>query len=100
MGGSYNQMIAIVMMFVGALFLYFSITGDGKVYEKEYPKAMKEDAKKMLRVFLLVIGIIALGTGLLVFFNYESAYWLGLVIIIISIIVYYFIFRSRFKKYL
>jgi hypothetical protein len=83
--GDMNQMMAGIMVLIGAMALYYAITGRGKVFENDYPKGMKEEANIMLRKFLWIV--------------YAWAYYIGLVVLPL-IIVYYIIFRRKFSKYL
>jgi len=97
---SMNQMMAVFMIIVGALALYSAFTGKGPAFNNDYPKAMKEDANKMLRKFCWIIGPIAVATGVLDYLGYSWAYWVSLGTIMPAIIVYLIIFRRRFKDYL
>jgi len=88
------------MIIIGVLALYSAFTGKGPAFNNDYPKAMKEDANKMLRKFCWIIGPIAIGTGVLDYLGYSWAYWVSLGTIMPAIIVYLIIFRRRFKDYL
>jgi uncharacterized protein (DUF983 family) len=95
-----NQMMSAFMVIIGVLALYSAFTGKGPAFNNDYPKAMKEDANKMLRKFCWIIGPIAVVTGVLDYIGYAWAYWVSLATILPAIIVYIIIFRKRFKNYL
>lgn len=94
-----NQFMAAIIVIAGLMSLYYAITGKGKVYENDYPKAMKEDANKMMRNFLWFIGPFATIAGVLEMVGFEWAFWLGF-LMLPAIIVYFIIFRRRFKEHL
>lgn len=94
-----NQLMAGIMVLAGAMSLYYAFTGNGKVYENDYPKAMKEEANKFLRAFLWMIAPIALASGILEFSGFSWGYFIGLAILPM-IIVYYILFRRKFREYL
>jgi hypothetical protein len=97
---SMNQMMALFMVLIGLLALYSAIMGKGPAYKNDYPKAMQEDANKLMRMFCWVIGPTAAISGVLEYMGHEWAYWAGLCIIGPAIVVYMVIFRRKFKKYL
>ncbi|MGI5848719.1 MAG: hypothetical protein ACOX8Q_01390 [Christensenellales bacterium] len=94
------QLMAAFMIIAGVLALYAAITGKGPVLKNSYPKAMKEDANKLLRKFCWLIGPVATVTGVLDFMGYSWAYWISIAIILPAIVAYYIIFRKRFKQHL
>lgn len=94
-----NQLMAGVMAVGGVMCFYYAITGKGKVFENDYPKAMKEGANILLRKFFWIIGPIALVSGVLELIGYAWGFYIGLVILPL-IVVYYIIFRRRFREYL
>lgn len=96
---SMNQFMAALIAFTGVMALYYAITGKGKVFENDYPKAMKEEANMFMRKYMWFVGPVALVSGVLELIGYDWAYWIGF-IIIPSIVVYYILFRRRFKQYL
>lgn len=91
--------MAAIMVIGGAMSMYYAITGQGKAFENDYPKSMKEEANSMLRKFLWIIGPIALASGVLELVGYPWGYYVGLAIIPL-IVVYVIMFRSRFKDVL
>jgi len=95
-----NKMMAAFMAIVGVFAIYSAITGKGPAFNNDYPKAMKEDANKMLRKFCWIIGPITLVTGALDYFGYSWAYWVSIATVFPAIIVYMIIFRRRFKNFL
>ncbi len=88
------------MAIIGVFVLYSAITGKGPAFKNDYPKAMKEDADKMMRKFCWIIGPIVTVTGVLDYMGYSWAYWVSLATVMPAIIVYMILFRKRFKKYL
>lgn len=84
---------------IGVMCFYYAITGQGKVYQNEYPKAMKEEANALLRKFMWIFGPIAVASGVLELVGYPWGFYVGLVILPL-IVVYYIIFRTRFRQYL
>lgn len=94
-----NQLMAGIMVIAGAMSLYYAFTGSGKVYQNDYPKGMQEEANKLLRLFLWIIAPIALTSGVLELAGFSWAYFIGLAIFPM-IIVYYILFRRKFKEYL
>lgn len=98
--GDMNKMMAAFMAIIGVFVLYSAITGKGPAFKNDYPKAMKEDADKMMRKFCWIIGPIVTVTGVLDYMGYSWAYWVSLATVMPAIIVYMILFRKRFKKYL
>lgn len=96
---SMNQFMAGIMAVAGLMALYYAITGKGKVYENDYPKAMKEGANKFMRNFLWIIGPVALVSGGLELLGYAWGFWIGFALLP-AIVVYYILFRRKFKEYL
>ncbi len=92
-------------IFIGVLLLYYAIKGSGKVYENDYPEAMKEDHSILLRKFCWIAGVPMLVLSILELSMQGNSY--AFVISMISIfyvlgcvVVYLVIFRKRFKQYL
>lgn len=88
------------MAIFGAFAVYSAFTGKGPAFKNDYPKGMKEEADKMLRMFCWIFGPIALVTGVLDFMGEHWAYWVSLAVILPGIIVYAVLFRRKFKSYL
>ena len=95
-----NQLMSAFLILAGVLALYGAFTGKGIVFKNDYPKEMKEEADKLLRKFCWIIGPVATLTGVLDFMGYTWAYWISLGVIFPAIVVYYIIFRKKFKGYL
>ena len=95
-----NQLMSVFMILAGVLALYAAFTGKGIVFKNDYPKEMREEANKLLRKFCWVIGPVATVTGVLDFIGYSWAYWISLAVILPAVVLYYIMFRSRFKQYL
>ncbi len=111
-----NSMMSLFMVFIGLFTLYAAFTGKGPVFNNDYPKAMKEDANKMLRKFCWYIGPVATITGGLdyfwekligteavqdsIFLIAQMPFLLSMLLIIPAIVVYVIQFRKRFKQYL
>jgi hypothetical protein len=97
-----TDFMLIFNIFIAAYLLYYAIKGEGKVYENDYPKAMKEEHTNMLRLFCWVTG-----AGMLLLSILEFAFGFGSIITTISIafvlgciVIYFIFFRIRFKEYL
>ncbi|NLT97931.1 MAG: hypothetical protein GXW96_07270 [Christensenellaceae bacterium] len=113
---SLNGFMSLFMVFIGVMALYSAITGKGPVFNNDYPKAMKEDANKMLRKFCWYVGPVTLITGALDYFwprivgeeVIESGgfilsqlpYIASMVLVIPAVVIYVVLFRKRFKQYL
>ena len=100
MFGDMNKFMAVFSIIIGIFALYSAVTGKGPAYKNDYPKAMKEDANKLLRLFMWIFGPIITVTGVLDYMGYSWAYYVSVAVVIPGIIVYMVIFRRRFKKYL
>lgn len=98
--GDMNQMMSIFSIFIGAFALYSAITGKGPAYKNDYPKVMKAEAEKMLRIACWVAGPIMLVTGILDYMGYQWAFFISIGTILPGIVVYMIIFRRKFKQYL
>ena len=95
-----NQMMSIFSIFIGAFALYSAITGKGPAFKNDYPKAMKAEAEKMLRIACWVAGPIMLVTGILDYMGYQWAFFISMGTILPGIVVYVILFRKKFKQYL
>lgn len=92
-------------IFIGVLLVYYAIKGSGKVYDNDYPEAMKEDAAILLRKFCWIAGVPMLVLSILELSMQGQSF--TFVISMISIFyvlgcvtVYLVLFRKRFKQYL
>ena len=113
---SLNGMMSLFMVLIGVFALYAAFTGKGPVFNNDYPKAMKEDANKMLRKFCWYIGPVAIVTGGLdyfwakivgeavvnegMFLIAQLPFLLSMALTFPAIVVYVVKFRKRFKQYL
>ncbi len=93
-------MMAVFMIIFGVFALYSAFTGKGPAFKNDYPKAMKEEADKMLRQFCWIFGPLALVFGVLDYMGYEWVYFVEIGTILPGVIVYVVLFRKRFKQYL
>ncbi len=62
---SMDKMMSVILILIGIFVMYSAITGKGPAFKNEYPKAMKEEADKMLRTFCWIIGPITVVAGVL-----------------------------------
>lgn len=101
MSSSMNFMM-IFNIFIAAYLLYYAIKGTGKVYENEYPKAMKEEHAKLLRKFCWITGVGLLVFSILEYIKGFNSVWtiVSIVYVLGCIVVYFILFRVRFKEYL
>lgn len=97
--GDMDQLMAGIVAVVGVMCFFYAITGQGKVYQNNYPKEMKEEANKLLRKFFWITGPMALVSGVLELIGYAWGFYIGLAIVPL-IVVYVVIFRRRFGEYL
>ena len=98
--GDMNQMMSIFSILIGAFALYSAITGKGPAFKSDYPKAMKAEADKMLRIACWVAGPIMLITGILDYMGHSWAFFISMGTILPGIVVYMILFRKKFKQYL
>jgi hypothetical protein len=100
MFGSMNSFFGLFTIAIGIFALYSAFTGKGPAYNNDYPKAMKEDANKLLRLFMWIFGPVLTITGVLDYMGYSWAYFVSMAVVLPGVVVYVVIFRRRFKKYL
>ena len=94
------QMTTYFMIIIGVLALYSAITGKGPAYKNDYPKEMKEEANKMMRIACWIAAPIMIVTGILELQGLRWAYYVSLGTIVPGCIVFVILFRRKFKKYL
>ena len=58
-----NSMMSMFNLLVGVLCAYCAITGKGFAYKNEYPKEVKPEADKMMRILLAVVAPLMLLMG-------------------------------------
>ena len=99
--GDINSLMNYFMLFVAVYVLYYAIRGQGRVYDNDYPKAMKEAHTKFLRKFCWIIGL-----GMLPLVILEMVYptvgifaWANIGYVLGLVIVYVIMFRIKFGKY-
>lgn len=99
---TYDSMFGYFFAFAGVMSLYFAFTGKGMAYKSDYPKEIKEDADKLLRVFLWIIGPLLIAQGILdikgITAQYRYLYLIFMVVALGILTVYFIIFRKRFGK--
>lgn len=111
-----SSFMSLFTVFIGLFAMYAAFTGKGPVYNNDYPKAMKEDANKMLRKFCWYVGPVATITGGLDYFwekivgtdvvqnapfvLAQLPFVLSMLLLVPAIVVYIVLFRKRFKQYL
>lgn len=96
----FNNMMTIITIAIGGFALFSAITGKGPAFNNDYPKEMKEEANKMLRTACWIAGPIILAAGILEYLGYEWAFYISLFTVLPGTIIFSFIFRRKFKKYL
>lgn len=89
-------------IFIAAYVLYYAIKGSGKVYENDYPKEMKAEHAKILRIFCWVVGVGMMPLAILEYKDGFNSIWTTISIFFVlgCIAVYVVIFRKKFGKYL
>ena len=58
-----NSMMAMFNLIIGAICAYCAITGKGFAYKNEYPKEVKPEADRMMRILLAILAPIMLFMG-------------------------------------
>lgn len=95
-----NQFMSGFTVIIGLFALYSAITGKGPAYKNDYPKAMVADANKMMRTFCWIISPVIIIFGVLDYLGYSWAYIANVCITIPAIVVYFILFRRKFKQFL
>ncbi len=102
-GGNFNDMNQFMSGFtvlIGLFALYSAITGKGPAYKNDYPKAMVADANKMMRTFCWIVAPVIIVFGVLDYMGYKWAYIVNVGFTLPAIVVYFILFRRRFKEFL
>lgn len=91
-------------LFIAAYVLYYAIRGQGRIYENDYPKAIKEGHAKLLRKFCWIVGLGMLPLTVLELVydtnNQASVFsWINIGFVLAAIVTYLVIFRVKFGKY-
>ena len=98
------DIVILMDIVIGVYFLYAGITGKGNLYiNNRHPKEIREDAKKLLRVITLILGIIFFVSGIFEAFRVFSQGIVMLVSIIacvVVLVIYFIIFRIKFGEYM
>jgi len=89
-------------IFIAAYVLFYAIKGTGKVYENDYPKAMKEEHAKFMRTFCWVLGLGLLPLAVLEYAYGSDSIWfiISMIFVAVCIAAYFILFRIKFKQYL
>ncbi|MEG0251357.1 MAG: hypothetical protein RR625_01850 [Christensenellaceae bacterium] len=91
-------------IFIAVYLLYYAIKGTGKIYENEYPTEMKESHNKLLRKFCWITGVPLLVLSILEYASQKgiSSIWgiISIVYVLGCVVVYFVLFRVRYKDYL
>lgn len=99
---NFDSMFGYMFSGIGVLCLYFAFRGKGMAYNNHYPKAIKAEADKLLRLFLWILGPIVLAQGILditgITAQYPFIYAILFVVTFALLIAYYVIFRKKFGK--
>ncbi len=92
----------IFNIFIAVYLLYYAFKGTGKVYENDYPKAMKESHAKLLRKFCWITGVGLLVLSILEYIQGFNSVWtiVSIVFVLACIVVYFVLFRVRYKEFL
>lgn len=96
------NMMVIFDVFIAVYLLYYAVKGEGKLYENDFPKAMQEEHRKLLRKFCWITGTPMLVLSVLEYIYSYRSVWSYIVIGygLACVAVYVIIFRVRFGKYL
>ncbi len=89
-------------IFIAGYLLYYAIKGTGKVYENDYPPAMKEAHSKFMRKFCWIVGAGMLVFTILEFIQGFGSIWttISIVYVLGGVVIYFIVFRVRFKQFL
>lgn len=94
-----NKFMALFSLVIGAYAVYAGIRGKGYAYKNDYPAQIAEEANKLLRIFLLILGPIMLVFSALEYFEiWPESYLISIIAVLIGVIVYVVIFRVKFGK--
>lgn len=101
MAGAMDFM-TIFNVFIAVYLLYYGIKGTGKLYEGDYPKAMRESHNKLLRKFCLIVGFPMLAMSILEYMYGFMSIWgtLNICYVLGAVVVYFIIFQMRYRQYL
>ncbi len=103
MDGAFNFMM-LFDIFIAVYLLYYAIKGSGKAYENDFPAEMQEAHRKMLRLFCWIAGAPLLVLSILEYTSGQgiTSIWsvISIVYILSCVVVYFVLFRVRFKEYL
>lgn len=99
-----NNFMLYFNLFIAVYVLYYAIRGEGKIYENDYPKEIKEAHAKFLRKFCWVIGIGMLPLTILELAFQDNAAlgflsWANIGFVLVCIVIYLVLFKVRFGKY-
>lgn len=96
------NMMVIFDVFIAVYLLYYAIKGDGKLYENDFPKAMQEEHRNLLRKFCWIAGAPMLVLSVLEYIYSYRSLWAYIIIGygLACVVVYVILFRVRFAKYL
>ncbi len=106
---SINSMLTIFNAIIGIYCIYAAIAGKGAAYKNDYPEAIKEPARKSMRILLAIVGPIALFMGVSEYFNLfgtpESSsarlvQLIGIGVLLALIIGYIVWFRVKYRSQL
>lgn len=91
-------------LFIAVYVLYYAIRGTGRIYENDYPQAIKEDHAKLLRKFCWIVGLGMLPlTVLELVYNTDASgsffSWINIGFVLVAVVTYLVIFRVKFGKY-
>ena len=95
---SFNQMFGVISILIGLYALYGAYSGKGSIYKNNYPAEIKQDADKLLRIFLWILGPILLVQGAMDLTNRSIISSILIGIVFLLIITYLVIFYKRFGK--
>jgi len=99
-----NQFMAGFSILIGLFTLYSAITGKGPAFKNDYPKAIKAEADRMMRIFCAIISPVILVFGVLDYMQDQWgtawASWVNIAFVLPAIVVYTILFRRKFKNHL
>lgn len=90
-------------LFIAVYVLYYAFKGTGKIYENDYPAAVKEPHAKLLRKFCWIVGLGMLPLTIAeLILKDEASFgvfsWLNIGFVLGCVVVYLILLKKRFGK--
>ena len=102
---AYNQILDLLVAIAGAYMLYWAFTGKGTLYKSEnIKKGLEEKFKKVIKLFCLFGGVLAVLFGLFDYMKIEPLatilfVLLGVAVVLVSVITVRFTDHKKLKNH-